>query len=112
MLSNGYSEYFTNFITYFGAKHATDFMTFIGDVSSNTLLPLGGLLISVFSVYVWRRHRLFRELSRGNEKFMRSLLAKYLNFTLRYTAPLLLGVIFIITILEIFFGIRIEFIHG
>ncbi len=112
MLANGYSPYFTHFIKYFGSKEATDFMTFIGDVSSNTLLPLGGLLISVFSVYVWKRHRLFRELSRGNENFMRSFLAKYLNFTLRYTAPILLGIIFIVTILELFFGVRIEFIHS
>lgn len=111
VISNGYSKYFTNFITYFGQDHATDFMTFIGDVSSNTLLPLGGFLISVFSVYVWRRHRLFRELSRGNETFMRSFLAKYVNFTLRYTAPILLALIFVVTVLDIFFGVRIKFIH-
>ncbi|HLF35224.1 MAG TPA: hypothetical protein VI583_13360, partial [Cyclobacteriaceae bacterium] len=107
MLANGYSAFFTKFITYLGADVSTDFMTFIGDVSNNTLLPLNGFLISLFAAYVWKSRRLLREMSRGNEKFLRSPMALYLHFTLKYIAPVLLAVIFVITILEIFFGIKL-----
>ncbi len=30
LVGNGYSDFFTNFVTYFGASSATDFMTFLG----------------------------------------------------------------------------------
>jgi NSS family neurotransmitter:Na+ symporter len=107
LLGNGYSEFFTNFITYFGAEKATDFMTFITDLALNTFLPLGGFFIAIFSVYVWKRRKLFRELSYGNEKFLKSWIAKYVGFCLQYIAPVVLGITFIITVLEIFFGVTI-----
>ncbi len=106
MLANGYSEYFTNFITYFGKTESTDFMTFITDLASNTLLPLGGFLVSIFSVHIWTRRKLFRELSHGDPGFTRSFVAKYIGFSLQYIAPVILGTIVIITILETFFGIN------
>ena len=104
MLANGYSGFFTNFITYFGKNEATDFMTFVTDLASNTLLPIGGFLISIFSVYVWKRHKLFRELSHGSPGFTKSFAARYIGFSLQYVSPVILGIIIIITILETFFG--------
>ena len=107
MIANGYSERFTRFITYVGQKEPVDFMTFLADVASNTLLPLGGFFVSIFAVYVWTRKRLFGELSHGNPGFGRTWLAKYIGFTLQFIAPTILGLIFVITVLETFFGIRL-----
>lgn len=107
LIGNGYSSFFSNFITYIGADHATDFMTFISDVASNTLLPLGGFFTAVFAVYSWKRRKLLRELTYGNPKFLKSWTAKYVGFCLQYIAPFVLGLTFIITVLEIFFGVHI-----
>lgn len=106
LIGNGYSPFFTNFITYMGDENPTDFMTFIADLSSNTLLPFGGLSIAIFSVYAWKRRKLFRELSYGRESFLKSMTAKYVGFCLQYVAPTILGIIFIITILDTFLGIH------
>ncbi len=106
LIGNGYSPFFTNFVTYMGAESPTDFMTFIADLSSNTLLPFGGLSIAIFSVYIWKRRKLFRELTYGRESFLKSWLSKYVGFCLQYVAPIVLGTIFIITILDTFLGIH------
>ena len=107
LLANGASDFFTQFVTYFGANTATDFMTFIGHVANDTFLPLGGFLISVFTAYVWKRHNLNNELVNGFENFKGSWVEKYLNFGISYLCPLILGVIFIFTVLSRFFGITI-----
>jgi neurotransmitter:Na+ symporter, NSS family len=107
MIGNGYSGFFTNFITYVGATQPVNFMDFVTDVASNTLLPFGGLMVSIFSIYVWKRGKLFRELTHGYPTFTKTFVARYIGFSLQYVAPPVLGAIFIITILEIFFGFRI-----
>jgi NSS family neurotransmitter:Na+ symporter len=107
MIGNGYSEFFTNFITYVGASQPVNFMDFVTDIASNTLLPFGGLMVSIFSIYVWKRRKLFRELTHGNPTFTKTFVARYIGFSLQYVAPPVLGAIFIITILEIFFGVMI-----
>ena len=107
LIGNGYSDFFSNFITYFGADKATDFMTFITDLALNTFLPIGGFFISIFAVYIWKRRKLFRELSYGNEKFLKSWIAQYVGFCLQYIAPVVLGITFVITVLEVFFGIHL-----
>ncbi len=107
LIGNGYSKFFSNFITYFGADKATDFMTFVTDLALNTFLPIGGFFISIFAVYIWKRRKLFRELSYGNEKFLKSWIAKYVGFCLQYIAPVVLGITFVITVLEVFFGVHL-----
>ncbi len=107
MLGNGYSDFFTNFITYVGSSTPVNFMDFVTDVASNTLLPLGGLMVSIFAIYVWKRHKLFRELTHGNPVFTKTFVARYIGFSLQYVAPPVLGAIFLITVLEIFFGVHI-----
>jgi len=75
------------------------------DVSSNTLLPFVGFLTSIFTIYVWKRKKLFRELYHGSDGFEKSWLSRYIGFCLQFIAPVVLGMTFVITIMEIFFGI-------
>ncbi|MEO1254488.1 MAG: sodium-dependent transporter [Bacteroidota bacterium] len=87
LLSNGYSDFFTNFVTYFGADSATNFMSFVEHVGNDTFLPLGGFLITIFAAYVWKKNNLIEELSIGNEGFKTSWVRKYINFTVSYLCP-------------------------
>ncbi|HBH25766.1 MAG TPA: sodium-dependent transporter [Cytophagales bacterium] len=107
LLGNGYSAFFTEFITYFGTDSPRDYMTFIGDVFIDTLLPLGGFLTAIFAIHVWKKGNLVSELSDGADNFAGSWLNTYIIFSLKYIAPVILGAIFIFTVLEKFFSISI-----
>lgn len=107
LMSNGYSNVFTKFITYFGATEPTDFMTFISDIASNSFLPLGGFLISLFTAFVWKKENLFEEITYGNKRFINSVIAKFLGFSIKFLCPWVLGLVFILNVLDRFFGISI-----
>lgn len=105
LLSHGYSAIFTDFITYFGAESSTNFMTLVEHIGNDTFLPLGGFLITVFAAYVWKKHNLAEELAIGNPTFNTSWVKKYIDITVSYLCPAMLGVIFVMTFLNRFFGV-------
>ena len=61
-------------------------------VSSNILLPLGGLLISVYVGWILDRKYLVGQISSQNEK---PAYEPLLRFCIRYVAPVSIAVIFI-----------------
>jgi NSS family neurotransmitter:Na+ symporter len=63
-------------------------------LSSNIMLPLGGLLIVIFMSYIVDRHDVCRELSNGGTLPVAGLLSFYF-FAIRYITPALLIVIFL-----------------
>jgi NSS family neurotransmitter:Na+ symporter len=105
MFSTGAVDWCTNFITYGGQTR--DFMTFITDVFSDMFLPLGGFLISIFTAYVWKIHNLSEEITNGYPKFKGSIVEIFLTAMIMVICPLLIGSVFIITILQKFIGIQI-----
>ena len=107
LLGNGYSDFFSNFITYVGADSPTDFLSFVAAIANDTLLPLGGCMIAFFAAHVWKTQNLDEELAIGAPNFKGSFVQKYLNFAIMYLAPVVLGVMFILTVLSTFFGINI-----
>ena len=107
LLANGASDFFSNFITYFGTEKSTDFMTFIGDIANDTLLPLGGCMITIFCSFFWKKHNMYKEIEYGFSNFSHSFIAIYLDITIRYICPFLLGSLFILTVLSRFFGLSI-----
>lgn len=106
LLSNGAVDALTNFITLPGPG-TLDFMSFIGLLANDTFLPLGGFLIAVFTAYIWRKENFNDELAHGDEAIRGTFLQKYVDFAISYICPLILGTIFIVTVLEQFFGIRL-----
>ncbi|MFT7032992.1 MAG: NSS family neurotransmitter:Na+ symporter [Cyclobacteriaceae bacterium] len=106
LLGNGYSEFFSNFITYTGAEKATDFMSFFGHLA-DILLLLGGSLIVFFAAHVWKTQNLNEELSQGYPEYEGSLVQKFLNFTISYFCPFILAVLFVLVVLSNFFGISL-----
>ena len=87
-----------------GREDPVSFMTLIEFVASDSFLPLGGFLISVFTAYVWRTASLDEEVAIGNDGFLGSPLQKFLNFGIQFLAPVILGIIFVLTVLERFWG--------
>ena len=104
MVSNGDSAFFTTFITYIGASTPTDFMTFVGDLANDTLLPLGGFLIVFFAAYIWKKENLIAEIQIGFPN-KNSFVLKYIDFAVSYLCPVVLGCLFILTVLNKYFGL-------
>jgi len=111
LLANGASDFFSNFITYIGAEAPTDFMTFVGHLANDTFLPLGGLLIVSFAAFVWKKENLNKEIESGHPEFRGSWVEKYINFAITILCPAILGVIFIITVLNRFLGVDFAFLN-
>lgn len=106
LLGNGAVEFFTSFVTYPSGETKT-FMDLVENVSSDTFLPLGGFLISVFAAYVWKKENLHEEISSGYDGFKDSFVRKFLDVTISYLCPIILGIIFILTVSQKFFGINL-----
>jgi len=107
LIGNGYSDLFTNFITYAGAENPTGFMTFVENIASDTFLPLGGFMIVSFAAFIWKKHNLNEEIAQGYDGYMGSFVQKYINFAITFICPLILGVLFLLTLLQTFFGISL-----
>jgi neurotransmitter:Na+ symporter, NSS family len=106
LLSNGASEALGQFVTLKGAG-TLDFMSFVGLIANDTFLPLGGFLIAVFVAYVWRKENFDQEMNEGADELKGSWLQGYVNFAVSYICPVILGVIFIVTVLDNFFGVKL-----
>ncbi len=104
-LSQGKFQFFSEFITYFGNDKPIDFMQFIIDLSNDTLLPFGGFLITMYVAFIWKKKNLSNEISKGNPNYTGSIVEKYINFSITYICPLILGTIFILTFLNKYFNI-------
>ncbi|MBA4057419.1 MAG: hypothetical protein C0490_22080 [Marivirga sp.] len=81
-----------------------DFLVFVADMCDISL-TIGGCLMCVFITYRWKIHNMDEELVLGDAGYMNSFKRKYLNFTIQYICPLLLGVLSILVIIDKFFGI-------
>lgn len=103
MLSQGAVEAFSS-LDFYGGK---SFLDFVSEVFSDISLPLGGCLMSIFIAVKWKTHNLSDEISEGNESYKGSFMEKAINLILVYIAPILLGLIFINTVLDKFFGLSI-----
>jgi len=101
-LSFGMVDFFTT-LTSYGGKSKSLFDLII-DMFYDTILPLNGLLICLFVSYRWKKENLNKELSVGNASFGRSILAKYVDFSLGTFIPVIVAIIFITTVARIYFG--------
>ena len=104
LLGNGYSSYFTEFITYIGADQPTDFLSFIVNVANDSFLPLGGAFMVFFAVHIWKKENLEAEIAVGFENYESSWVRKYLRFVMPVLLPGTLFIIFSMIVLSTFFG--------
>lgn len=107
LLSFGTSPFLTEFVTYFGGETPTSYMTLIEHISSDTLLPFTGLMLSIFVIYKWKRHDFSNEVSMGAPQFHGSFYERYVHFSLSYVCPVVLGLVFLLTVLDRFLGVSL-----
>jgi NSS family neurotransmitter:Na+ symporter len=81
-----------------------DFLTFIADMTDITL-TIGGCLMCVFITYRWKIMNMNNELAQGNPGFFGSFARRYINFTIVYVCPLLLGILSLLIIIDKFWGL-------
>jgi NSS family neurotransmitter:Na+ symporter len=87
-----------------GAAFSGGFFDVLDKVSGNILLPLGGLLIAVFTGWVVSRQLMLTELDKASATFF-----AYWRFTIRYIAPVAVALIIIAGLLDMF-GISLPFL--
>lgn len=92
-----------NKLSFYGDR---DFLTFISD-TCDLSLTIGGCLMCLFIRNRWKLHNMHEELEQGDPGFKTRFVRRYLDFTISWVCPILLGVLSIIIILENFFGIVI-----
>ena len=105
MLGFGAVDSFTNFVSYEGSVKS--FMDVVQDIFFVVSLPLGGFLLSVFIATRWKTEELSEEISKGNPSYRGSLREKFFNTMIRYVCPVVLGAMFLLTLLQKFFGLSI-----
>ena len=66
-------------------------------------LPLGGLLISLFLAYVWKTDNAMLEINNGYPNSKNSFFGKLWPIFVRYICPVLIGIVFFITVRRIFY---------
>src|SRR5690606_2747163 len=105
MLGFGAVDMFTHFAEYEGGAKAV--MDVVQDVFYVIGLPLGGFLMSIFIARKWKIENMSEEVSVGNPGYKGSLLEKFITVMISYVCPAVLGIMFILTILQKFFGISL-----
>ena len=105
MLSFGAVEIFTSFTFYEGMTKS--FMDVVQDIFFVIALPLGGFLMSLFIATRWKIHNMSIEISKGNRGFLGSGIEKFFHLMIKYVCPVVLGIMFLLTILQKFMGISL-----
>ena len=103
MMSQGAVEAFTT-MSWYGDK---SFLDFVSEVFSDISLPLGGCLMSIFIAVRWKKQNMSEEISKGFPDYKGSLHEKVINTMVTVISPVLLGFMFINTLLSKFFDISI-----
>ena len=101
MMSQGMVESLNKLTFYRG----NDFLTFISDMSDISL-TVGGCLMAIFISRRWGMDKFDEEVAQGNDRYLNSATRKFLHFSLKWAAPILLGFLSVLIIVEKFFGVE------
>lgn len=103
MLSFGAAPWFSEFTYYEGRVKSV--MDVVQDVFFVVALPLGGFLMSVFIATRWKTRNMSLEISQGFPGYPGSMVERFLNFMITFLCPFILGIMFVLTMLQKFFGV-------
>lgn len=101
MLSEGAVKIFSSLPFY----HGKATLDFVSEVFSEVGLPLGGCLMCIFIARRWTVKKMSAEIQQGYPGYIGSGLERYINISIRYICPILLGLFSILIILNKLFGI-------
>ena len=102
MLSFGMADSLTAFVRYGGLDKS--FFDLIYDVFYETVLPLVGFTVCIFTSFRWKRHQLNKELAQGDAGYPNSILSRYVNLSLGSFIPAILLAVFLNNVAQIFFA--------
>lgn len=85
--------------------NAPDFLSFVADLC-DIMLITGGALMCIFIRYKWKMNNMNEELEIGNTGYTQSWLRGYLNFTILWVCPVLLGILSVLVITDKYFGLE------
>lgn len=103
LLANGASDFFGNAFKIPGSSDFLSLMASMADV----ILLLGGFLIVTFASYIWKKHNLNEEIASGYDGYHQSIMKKIISFLVSYVCPVVLAVLFVMVLLNKFFGITV-----
>ena len=106
-MSFGMSDSLSAVISYAGAEKSL--FDVIYDIFYDTILPLNGLLISVFVIYRWKTANFNQELMQGVQEGKHKLLLTYSDFALKTFIPVILAIVFVNTVAIKFFDYKLFF---
>lgn len=98
-LSFGQVNFLSEFAFYSGTNKSL--FDVLVDVFYDTILPFNGLLICLLVVWKWKRHNMAAELSVNGHT---GWLERYTHVALAFWIPLILAGVFVITVMQKFFG--------
>ena len=107
MYSFGASPQLTHLVRYIGSSTKVSFFTLMDHIGSETLLPLGGLLVAIFAGYRWKRAGFAKELKDGYTGRSFIVVEQFLHFSIAYLCPVMLGILLVANVLNRFFGISV-----
>lgn len=105
MLSTGGAAWASEFVTYAGEKQS--FFDLLDHLFSYLGLSLGGFLICIFTAWKWKTENLSKELASTSHWYKGSFFEKFVNTMIVYVCPVLIGLVFMLSLLEIFFGVDV-----
>ncbi|MBX7124663.1 MAG: sodium-dependent transporter [Cyclobacteriaceae bacterium] len=107
MLSMGQVDFLTKLSFY----QDRDFLTFVSDMCDISL-TVGGTMMCLFIRYRWKIHNMDEEVALGANGYLQSATRKYLDVTISWICPILLGIMSILIILDKFIGLKVLFGWG
>jgi NSS family neurotransmitter:Na+ symporter len=87
-----------------GIHNSPDFLSFIADFC-NIMLITGGCLMCIFIRREWKIGKMNQELAIGNDSYMGSAIRSYIDFSISWVCPILLGILSVLVIIDEFFGL-------
>lgn len=82
-----------------------DWLSFIADMC-DIMLTTGGCLMCIFISRRWKIKNMHAEIALSEPAYQESFLRKYLNITIGWVCPILLGILSIMVIIEKFWGLE------
>lgn len=85
--------------------NAPDFLSFVSDLC-DIMLITGGTLMCLFIRYKWKINNMNEELEVGFTGYGQSWIKSYLNFTILWVCPIVLGILSLLVITDKYFGLE------
>jgi NSS family neurotransmitter:Na+ symporter len=85
--------------------NSPDFLSFVADLC-NIMLITGGWLMCIFIRSKWRIENLNEELMVGNASYAGSIFQAFINVSISWICPILLGILSVLVILDQFVGLE------